>query len=148
MTISANSATPLTQSDLLSILARTPADALKAFAESLLDSTGTPDVLLNRTGLIMLPYTDNAQGTIFHLGEVLVAEAQVRLPDGTEGYGMCTGRDLVQALGIALIDAAMQSGIQTEAIIAFAREQHAGQQADDEMLLRQVETTRVEMETF
>ncbi|MDX8349434.1 phosphonate C-P lyase system protein PhnG [Cognatiyoonia sp. IB215446] len=60
---------------LLSALARADADRLKAFAEGLVAELDAIDVLENRTGLVMLPMQDTAQGTNFHLGEVLVSKA-------------------------------------------------------------------------
>lgn len=117
-------------------------------AEAILPALGEVQVLSNRTGLVMLPYTDTSQGTRFHLGEVLVAEAHVRLANGVEGYGACVGRDLLHALAVALLDAALVAGIARERILAFLVEQAAAQAAADELLLRQVEATRVEMETF
>ncbi len=136
------------QSEYLSVLTHTPTDAVQLFADEIIPHLGNIAVLKNRTGLVMLPYTDTAKGTRFHLGEVLVAEAHVRLENGVEGYAACTGRDLLQALAIALLDAALQSNIQTENIDAFVKTQQEIQRQDDERLLRQVEATRVEMETF
>ncbi|MDZ4768837.1 MAG: phosphonate C-P lyase system protein PhnG [Chloroflexota bacterium] len=141
----------LSRADLLSILTHAPADPVKSFAETLLDQVGAVTVLRNRTALVMLPFTDTASGTRFHLGEVLVAEAhlQINLYDTPhEGYAAVTGRDLVQAVGIALIDAAYSAGIAVEAITVFAAAQAAEQAASDDVLLRQVEATRIEMETF
>jgi alpha-D-ribose 1-methylphosphonate 5-triphosphate synthase subunit PhnG len=125
-----------------------PAEAIKLFADEMIPHLGSITVLQNRTGLVMLPYTDSAQGTRFHLGEVLVAEAHVRLDSGIEGYAACVGRDLLQALAIALLDAALRAEIQIPAIEAFLIEQQIAQKEADEQLLRQVEATRVEMETF
>ncbi len=139
---------PYTSSEILSVLTHTPAEVIKLFADEIIPDLGSVVVLQNRTGLIMLPYTDTAHGTHFHLGEVLVAEAHVRLENGVEGYAACTGRDLLQALAVALLDAALRAGIQTEAIQAFVAKQAEVQRQADEQLLRQVEATRVEMETF
>lgn len=139
---------PTTQGQILTVLTHAPADAVKAIAEEILPHLGEVTVLLNRTGLVMLPYTDSAQGTIFHLGEVLVSEAHLRLESGQDGYALVTGRDLVQAVAIAVLDAALQGQVMTEQIMAFVREQAALQAKADEDLLRLVETTRVEMETF
>ncbi len=136
------------QAEYLSLLTHSPAEAVKQFADEIIPHLGGISVLKNRTGLVMLPYTDTAQGTRFHLGEVLVSEAHVRLENGVEGYAACTGRDLLQALAVALLDAAIQSHIQIEAIQAFLDTQRSDQQAADEQLLRQVEATRIEMETF
>ena len=141
----------LTQSEYLSVLSQAPADAVKALAEEILPSVEPITVLTNRTGLVMLPYTDNAKGTIFHLGEVLVAEAHIRLgvdEGGVEGYGMCLGRDLVQAMAIAVLDAAVTANSNVDTIMAFVSEHAALLAAADDQLLRSVESTRVEMQTF
>jgi alpha-D-ribose 1-methylphosphonate 5-triphosphate synthase subunit PhnG len=137
-----------TQSEYLTLLTHAPADAVKALAESLLPALGNVRVLVNRTGLIMLPYTDSAEGVIFHLGEALVSEAHVEIEGGAQGWAVCAGRDLVQALAVALIDAALTAGIESARIYAFLDAQSREQKAADELLLRKVEATRVEMETF
>lgn len=137
------------QSSYLSILMLAPADEVKQFAENLLDDLGQISVLQNRTGLVMLPYRDTAQGSAFYLGEVLVAEAHVRLENhNVEGYAICTGRDLEQALAVSLLDAALQAEIEKPRIETFISEQQQRQQHNDELLLKQVESTRVVMETF
>lgn len=137
-----------TQTEYLTILTHSPAEAVKLLADEIIQHLGEIIVLQNRTGLVMLPYTDSAKGSQFHLGEVLVAEAHVRLENGVEGYAACTGRDLLQALAVALLDTALQSNIQRETIFAFISEQQTIQQGEDDLLLRQVESTRIEMETF
>lgn len=137
----------LEQAAYLSVLTRAPSDEVKQFAEALIPSLGPIDVLQNRTGLVMLPMTDPVEGGLFYLGEVLVAEAQVRLM-GAEGYAACMGRDLEQALAIALIDAAYTAGVAQESIAHFVAEQARRLDEADRDLLRLVEATRVEMETF
>lgn len=137
-----------TQGEALTTLTHAPVELVKELAEAVLPSLPEITVLKNRTGLVMLPYTDSAEGTIFHLGEVLVAEGHIRLPDGVEGYGMVMGRDVVLALGIAVLDAALTAGVETARIHAFLEEQAVAQAAADDELLRKVESTRVEMETF
>jgi alpha-D-ribose 1-methylphosphonate 5-triphosphate synthase subunit PhnG len=139
----------MTQSDYLSVLTLAPANEVKQFAESILERLGAISVLQNRTGLVMLPYRDTAQGSAFYLGEVLVAEAHVKLEShNTEGYAICTGRDLEQALAIALLDAALQTNLEKSSIEAFLSEQQQRQQIADDLLFKQVESTRVVMETF
>lgn len=137
------------QSEWLTTLNRAPAEEVKAFVEGLLPELEPHglEVLENRTGLIMLPGQDSAQGAYFHLGEVLVSEAQVRLADA-EGYTVCLGRDLEQALAIAILDAALQADIEAELIETFVAQQKEMLEAADVTLLRQVEATRVQMETF
>jgi alpha-D-ribose 1-methylphosphonate 5-triphosphate synthase subunit PhnG len=61
---------------------------------------------------------------------------------------MCLGRDLVQAVAVAVLDAAVRAGINIDGIMAFVSEQAVALAAADEALLRAVESTRVEMETF
>lgn len=137
----------MNQSDYLSILTQAPAERVKAFTEELLDRMGEIEVLSNRTGLVMAPYKDTVQGTTFHLGEALISEARVKLGEA-EGYGACMGRDLEQALAVAILDAAMQSNRHAEEIDAFVNEEAAKLAQAEEELLKQVEATRVEMETF
>ena len=136
--------------DALGLLARADAAGVKRVAETVLPDLGAIDVLKSRTGLAMLPCRDSAQGTTFHLGEVLVAEAHIRLPDrqDCEGYGACVGRDLEHAMAIAVLDAAASAGIQTAVIAAFLEQQSDVSEKQDADLLRRVEATRVEMETF
>lgn len=140
-------APPETQTHMLSVLARVPAETVKQFAEALLPELGAVTVVTNRTGLVMLPLHEPAQGAAFYLGEVLVSEAHVRL-DQAEGYAACLGRDLQQALAIALLDAAYTSGRAHASIAAFVAAQAEQQKQADTHLLRQVAATRVNMETF
>lgn len=133
---------------LLATLARADAAALKALAEGLLPRLGELEVLTSRTGLVMLPMRDTVKGTDFHLGEVLVAEAHLRLGSGTEGYGMVIGRDLERAMAMALTDAAYAEDVGRPEIERFVTAEAARQAAGDRDTLRAVEATRVEMETF
>jgi alpha-D-ribose 1-methylphosphonate 5-triphosphate synthase subunit PhnG len=139
-------AQPADHARLLDILARADAARLIALAETLLPALGPVEVVHSRTGLVMLPMRDTVQGTDFHLGEVLVAEAHIRAA-GTEGYGMVVGRDLTRAMAMAVVDAAASLG-QTADIRAFLHREAAAQAAEDTARLREVEATRVEMETF
>ncbi|MEI7772443.1 MAG: phosphonate C-P lyase system protein PhnG [Chloroflexales bacterium] len=132
---------------LLSTLARADADAVKAFAEGLIPALGPITVLVNRTGLAMLPMEETVRGEAFYLGEVLLSEAHVRAA-GAEGYAACLGRDLEQALAVALVDAAYAAGRDRTRIAAFVAAQAAALAAEDAVLGQQVEQTRVELETF
>jgi alpha-D-ribose 1-methylphosphonate 5-triphosphate synthase subunit PhnG len=139
---------PRPQSEYLTTLTHAPAEAVKAVAETVIDQLGEITVITNRTGLVMLPYTDTVKGARFHLGEVLVSESHVRIGAGTEGYAVCMGRDLEQSLAIALIDAALQAEIAVATLTAFIDAQATAQADADAALLRRVEKTRVELETF
>lgn len=133
----------------LDTLARADVGAMKAMAEALLPGLGQVEVVQSRTGLVMLPLRDTVTGTDFHLGEVLVAEAHIRLPEtSVEGYGMVTGRDLERAMAMAVIDAAAAAGLETDRIAQFIQREADHIRADDEQRMRAVEATRVDMETF
>lgn len=132
--------------DLLDVLARADPGWLAALAEALLPRLGTVEMVQSRTGLVMLPLRDTVQGTDFHLGEVLVAEAHLRAA-GVEGYGMVVGRDLERAMAMAIVDAAAYLG-QTPEIAGFLRHEAAQIAAADMARLRIIEATRVNLETF
>jgi len=134
-------------SDGLGVLARAEPAALKAYAEGLLPKLGEIEVLSNRTGLAMLPMRDTAQGTAFHLGEVLMSEAHIRI-GAHEGYGMRRGRDLEAAMAMAVIDLALDAGQAPEDCAAFIAEQVRAQRVEDDAILCRVEATRINMETF
>jgi alpha-D-ribose 1-methylphosphonate 5-triphosphate synthase subunit PhnG len=135
----------MTQSDVLTILCHASADAVKHAAEQCLPQLEAGlSVQQNRTGLVMLPCRDPVHGTLFHLGEVLVSQAQLER-HGTIGYGVVLGRDLEQAVAVALLDLAWQSGLD---VSAFLLEQQKIQLEADRHLMQKVEATRVNMETF
>lgn len=141
---------PWDQARWLGVLAAAPPADVKALADRVLPTLhghGPLEVVHNRTGLVMLPYRDTVRGAAFHVGEVLVAEGHVRQATVT-GYGAVLGRDLEHALAVALLDLAAQHGGFEGLLHPFLAE-HAGRQAHDtDALLRQVEATRVHMETF
>ena len=138
---------PFDHGRLLDVLARANAARLMALAETLLPLLDAVEVVQSRTGLVMLPMRDTVQGTDFHLGEVLVAEAHLRAT-GCEGYGMVVGRDLERAMAMAVVDAATACLGQTPAISAFLQSEAGAQAAADTECLRAIEATRVDMETF
>ena len=137
-----------TQSQTLEILTHAPTADVKRLADELLPLLGDGlTVAQNRTGLVMLPCRDTVHGTLFHLGEVLIAEAEVQR-DGLTGYGAMLGRDLEGALAIALVDLAWQAGIDAERVTAFLEAADKDQQQSHDELFQKVEATRVQMETF
>jgi len=133
--------------DTLGALARADADKLKAFAETLISELGEIEVVQSRSGLVMLPIRDTAGGVAFHLGEVLMSEAQVRKGDAI-GYGMRRGHDLEASMAMALIDLALATDVCSEECAAFCKAEAHALQEQDETVLRRVEATRVNMETF
>lgn len=147
MTQSHGTAPDHDHAQMLSVLARADATRLKSFAEPLIADLGDIDVRENRTGLVMLPMRDTAQGTHFHLGEVLVSEAHI-LAGGADGYGMRRGRDLEAAMAMAIVDLCAARGLHRDICAAFVAAEAATQADDDDETLRRVEATRVDMETF
>ena len=132
---------------MLSTLARADADRLKAFAESVLPALGEIEVIENRSGLVMLPMRDTAQGTHFHLGEVLMSEARIA-STGHEGFGMRRGRDLEAAMAMAVVDLSLALGKDAGACRSFIAGEARRLEEDDRETLARVEATRVDMETF
>lgn len=135
-------------SERLGVLARMAPARLSDEAEILLPALGEIEVLQSRSGLVMLPMRDTVMGTDFHLGEVLVSEAHIRLPGGAEGYGMITGHDLERAMAMAVVDAALAAGIGVARLSRVIAEEAASQAGEDRDILRAIEATRVDMETF
>jgi alpha-D-ribose 1-methylphosphonate 5-triphosphate synthase subunit PhnG len=134
--------------EMLDILARARPDRLKHHAEALLTEMGGITVIANRTGLVMVPMRDTVGQVDFHLGEVLVSEAHITDPAGHVGYGMVTGRDLERAMAMAVIDLAVAARGRDATTAQFLAEEQAHQAHADAERMRQVEATRVEMETF
>ena len=134
--------------EMLAILARARPDRLKQHAENLLGELGDITVLANRTGLVMVPMRDTVQNVDFHLGEVLVSEAHITDPAGHVGYGMVTGRDLERAMAMAVIDLSVAVRGRDAASASFLAEEKAHLAHVEDERMRQVEATRVEMETF
>lgn len=134
--------------EALTVLARARRAPLKALAEVLLDHLGDITVIANRTGLVMVPMRDTVENVDFHLGEVLVSEAHIADAEGRVGYGMITGRDLERAMAMAVIDLSLAEGKPSTDVAQFIEAERLHQTALDEALMRRVEATRVEMETF
>lgn len=139
----------MTASCALSVLCRAPAERVKGWADELLAGVDASEVQVtsNATGLVLLPMQDTVRGGPFLLGEVLVAEAQVTLR-GADGYAAVLGRDLQRALAVALLDAASRLDGHQARVAALVEAEREVQRAADERTLREVEATRVAMETF
>ncbi|MEM9229418.1 MAG: phosphonate C-P lyase system protein PhnG [Pseudomonadota bacterium] len=133
--------------DTLGVLARADDVKLKKFAETLIPDLGEIEVLQSQSGLVMLPMRDTAEGVAFHLGEVLMSEAHIRKGD-VNGYGMRRGHDLEASMAMALVDLAMATDVRASDCKAFCDAQAEALQKADEDVLRRVEATRVNMETF
>lgn len=140
------------QSTYLSVLTATPAQQVKEFVEALLVRFSAVQVVASRTGLAMLPFTDSVKGVTFYLGEMLLAEAHVQVGEQA-GYAACLGRDLEQAIALAILDALLQSKeasaiAEQPTILAFVAAAAQQQTEQEVALLQKVAATRVELETF
>ena len=133
--------------DTLSILARADAPKLKSFAENLIPDLGEIEVLKSHSGLVMLPMRDTAKGVAFHLGEVLMSEAHIRKGD-VQGYGMRRGHDLETSMAMALVDLAISTNVRSADCKTFCEAQSEAMQTADDDVMRRVEATRLNMETF
>ena len=133
--------------DRLGTLARADAERLKAFAETLIPELGAIEVVQSRSGLVMLPIRDTAGGVAFHLGEVLMSEAHIRKDDAV-GYGMRRGHDLEASMAMAVVDLALATDVRTSDCAEFCDAEAKVLKEKDEDVLRRVEATRVNMETF
>ena len=133
---------------MLGILARARPENLKRHAEALLTDLGDITVIANRTGLVMVPMRDTVGQVDFHLGEVLVSEARITNRGGHVGYGMVTGRDLERAMAMAVVDLSVDARGMDAATARFLADEKSHMAQADEKRMRQVEATRVEMETF
>lgn len=134
--------------DALGILARARPELLKSLAENLLDRLGAITVIVNRTGLVMVPMRDTVENVDFHLGEVLVSEAHITDATGRVGYGMITGRDLERAMAMAVVDLALAVEPNADTAQSFIAAERLHLAKLDAARMCRVEATRVEMETF
>jgi alpha-D-ribose 1-methylphosphonate 5-triphosphate synthase subunit PhnG len=89
----------------LALLARaTPAELAAPLAEHW-PELGVRELKPTEAGLVMLRGRAGGDGALFNLGEATVARSVVELETGERGYGHVLGRDLEQALRVAILDA-------------------------------------------
>jgi len=84
-------------------LRKSLADEVRALAP--VEETSAP-----RVALVLATVRESARRSLFHLGEVLVTEAKVRVA-GVAGLGLIQGRDPEAALDLAVIDAAWNADL-------------------------------------
>lgn len=101
-----------------------------------------------RAGLVMVQVRETARRSVFHLGEVLITEAKVRVAE-TSGLGLLRGWDPERATDLAVIDAACRAGLPEIAAWEtrlLEAEAHLDAQLADERAL--LETSRVDFQTM
>lgn len=98
-----------------------------------------------QSGAVMMRAIETAEGSVFNLGEVSVTEAEVEL-SGERGYAMVMGYAPEKALAGAVLDAAAEAGIESEAIAKLLeqamRDEHERRAAEWQALA----PTRVEFD--
>ena len=101
-----------------------------------------------RLGLVLATVRESSRRSLFHLGEVLVSEAKVRV-DGVPGLGLIRGRDLDAAADLAVVDAAWNAALPCTA--GWTARLEAAEAALEAALDREqasFSSTRVEFETL
>ena len=97
--------------DRLSVLAKAPADRLRALWTAFAPEPPAHQVLrAPEIGTVMVRGRAGAKGAPFNLGEMTVTRCSVRLATGAIGHGHVQGRDKAAALAAALIDAMAEDG--------------------------------------
>lgn len=135
--------------EALRYLAHAEKGALLALAQKVAQALGPARPVREGPGLVLLPLQDGREGGTFYLGEAVVYEAWLRFPyAGVEGYGAVLGLEAQRARALAYLDAALQAGVEVEAILALAQAARAEREEEEERLWRQVERTRLEVETL
>jgi alpha-D-ribose 1-methylphosphonate 5-triphosphate synthase subunit PhnI len=103
----------------LQTLARGETGGMLALAYSNMRGYGSVHPVIGelRVGYLPVPYKNPRTGTIEHIGEVLVTEAEVisRIaePEGAAlfslGYGLCFGQNEIKAIAMAVLDRAISN---------------------------------------
>ena len=97
--------------DRLSVLAKAPADRLRAlWSDHVAESPDHDLIRPPEIGTVMVRGRAGATGAPFNLGEMTVTRCSVRLSSGAVGHGHVQGRDREAARIAALIDALSEDG--------------------------------------
>jgi len=89
----------------LALLARATASELAAPLAEHWPDLGVRELKPTESGLVMLRGRAGGDGALFNLGEATVTRSIVELETGERGYGHVLGRDLKQAMRVAIFDA-------------------------------------------
>lgn len=135
--------------EILSHLAQAEEGELMALAQRVRPQLGPLHTVREGPRLLPLPFRDGRRGGTFLLGEALVYEAWLRATRlGLEGYGAVLGPHPRRARALALLDLALQGGLEEEAIREAAQRAAQARAEAEGRLLRLVERTRLEVETL
>lgn len=121
--------------------------ALLALAERVAETAEVELVTGPEAATMLVRLTESVRGEPFHLAEVVVSQAQVRV-DGARGDGLVLGADLRRALAAAICDGAAEAGVLAAEVAALV----AGTEAETEAARRReqarVAPTRVAVEVL
>ncbi|MBT9445648.1 MAG: phosphonate C-P lyase system protein PhnG [Hyphomonadaceae bacterium] len=93
----------------LSVLAKAPAQEIKAAWARLECAPDGVELRAPETGMVMVRGRVGGAGSSFNLGEMTVTRCAMRLDSGETGVGYAAGRDKEHARIAAIVDAMMQS---------------------------------------
>lgn len=126
------------------------ADARRSDLEAALRRIDVPpveDLRAPETGLVMATGRIGGDGRPFHVGEVSVTRAAIRLPHGATGFAYHLGRDRTKARLAAIVDALWQDPARRAEVEAALAEAAGRAEADRQQAARRTAATRVEFLT-
>ncbi|MCJ2069729.1 phosphonate C-P lyase system protein PhnG [Methylobacterium sp. J-030] len=112
-----------------------------------LDVPPAEDLRAPETGLVMATGRIGGDGRPFHVGEVSVTRAAIRLADGATGFAYHLGRDRTKARLAAILDALWQEPARRTGVEAALAEAAARAEAERRQAARRTAATRVEFLT-
>jgi len=120
----------------------------KALADEVRAAAVIEQISVPRVGLVLVTVRESARRSLFHLGEVLVSEAKVRVA-GVAGLGLIRSRDLEAAADLAAVDAAWNAGLACTAAWPVRLEAaEAALEAELDRTQASLAATRVQFETL
>lgn len=123
-------------------------DDLAATAELVLAVAPSTTVVTGpRAGTMLVELTESVHDQAFHVGEVVVSEAEVTV-DGQTGHGLVLGHDIERALAAAVCDAAAEAGLLVSDIEALVTKTEERVGRADAARARRVAGTRVTMDVI
>lgn len=142
-------ASPEARQQRLAILARAPEDLLEQAWQNWPQPPHVTPLRAPETGLIMTTARAGGAGQAFHMGEVTVSRAVVRLAGGTLGYGYVLGQRPRHAELVACFDALAAEGSRASEIREHVLAPAARRiEADERDARGRAEATRVDFSTL
>lgn len=121
--------------------------ALLAMAERVAAAADVELVAGPEAATMLVRLTESVRGEPFHLAEVVVSQAEVRV-DGHRGDGLVLGSDPRRALAAAVCDGAAEAGVLADEVAALVAEAEAEGDAAWRREQARVAPTRVAVEVL